>query len=347
MPETWSPPEDWITVRTLDVHTAGEPLRIVTEGIPPIPGDTILEKRRNAQQHLDSLRRALMWEPRGHADMYGAVITEAVTDDGDMGLLFLHNAGFSTMCGHGILGLAMAGLNAGAVGVPGDLGGDGELTLRLDTPAGRVTAGAIRQGGWIREAFFLNVPSFVFALDRKVEVQGVGTVRYDVAFGGAYYAFCRAEELGVGLGPEDHRDLIHRGMAVKRAVMDELVLSHPFESDLAFLYGTIIVGDAEDSRHHSRNVCIFADGEVDRSPTGTGVSARAAIHYARGELTEGEPFTVESILGTTFTGEVVSTTEYGPYEAVLPRISGTSYITGRNELLLDPTDPLRGGFLLR
>jgi trans-L-3-hydroxyproline dehydratase len=334
-------------VRTLDVHAAGEPLRIITGGIPDIPGRSILEKRRNAQQYLDSLRKALMWEPRGHADMYGAILTEPVTEDGDLGVLFLHNAGFSTMCGHGILGLAMAGVNGGAVEVPGDDGGDGELVIRLDTPAGRVTARARRDEGWIREASFVNVPSFVFAMEEEVEVEGLGTISCDLAFGGAFYAFCRARDLGVGLGPESVRDLIRVGMAVKKSVMARTRLRHPFESDLSFLYGTIIVGEAEDPAHHSRNVCVFADGEIDRSPTGTGVSARAALHHARGELEPGEPFVVESILGTTFTGEVVETTDFGPHRAVVPRISGTSYITGRNELLLDPSDPLRGGFLLR
>jgi trans-L-3-hydroxyproline dehydratase len=184
-------------------------------------------------------------------------------------------------------------------------------------------------------------------LDREVEVEGLGQVRYDLAFGGAFYAFCREEELGVSLNPEDFRTLMDVGMRIKRAVMDSHPIDHPFEPDLGFLYGTIIVGEAHDPGNHSRNVCIFADGEVDRSPTGTGVSARAALHYAKGELGVGEAFTVESILGTTFTGQVVETTRFGPYDAVVPKVSGTSYITGRNELIMDPNDPLKHGFILR
>ncbi len=340
----WAPPSDWPRLTVVDVHTAGEPLRIVTGGLPPIPGETILEKRRYAREHLDHLRRALMWEPRGHADMYGAILTEAVTPDGDCGVLFLHNEGFSTMCGHGILGLAMAGVDAGVVRT---MEGDGEITLRLDTPAGRVTARARREGGRVRAASFENVPSFVYVMGREVEVEGLGRIHFDVAFGGAFYAFCRAEELGVSLNPEDFRSLMDVGMRVKRSVMDALTLEHPFEGDLGFLYGTIIVGEARDPSHHSRNVCIFAEGEVDRSPTGTGVSARAALHYARGEIGVAEPFTVESILGTTFTGEVVRTTRFGPHDAVIPRVSGSSHVTGRGELLLDPDDPLRHGFILR
>lgn len=363
MSERWSPPPDWIRITTLEAHTAGEPLRIFTGGIPHLPGDTILEKRRFAREKMDALRRALMWEPRGHADMYGAILTEPVTEDGDCGVLFLHNEGYSTMCGHGIIGLAMAGVEAGVVpsrgGDPGKGAGGSPtpgaggppaldtLTLRLDTPAGRVTAFAHREDGRVREASFLNVPSFVYALDQEVEIPGIGRVRYDVAFGGAFYAFCRAEDVGVSLEPGSFREILDVGMRVKRAVMAELPIRHPFEEDLGFLYGTILVGEAREPGHHSRNVCVFAEGEVDRSPTGTGVSARAALHFFKGELAQGEPFTVESILGTTFTGSVAETTSFGPHEAVIPRVSGTSHITGRNEILIDPEDPLRHGFFLR
>jgi proline racemase len=223
----------------------------------------------------------------------------------------------------------------------------GPNPLLLDTPAGRVTAFPDERDGHVRGASFLNVPSFVYALDLEVDVDGLGRVRYDVAFGGAFYAFCRADELGVTLETRDVRTLTDVGMRIKRAVMASLPIHHPFEADLGFLYGTIIVGKALEPGNHSRNVCIFAEGEVDRSPTGTGVSARAALHFARGELEVGEPFTVESILGTTFTGEVVEATRFGPHDAVIPRVSGTSHITGRNELLIDPEDPLRHGFILR
>jgi trans-L-3-hydroxyproline dehydratase len=178
-------------------------------------------------------------------------------------------------------------------------------------------------------------------------VPGLGRIRYDVAFGGAFYAFCRAEEVGVDLVAADFQRLVDVGRRIKRAVMEALPIHHPFEPDLGFLYGTILVGVAHEPGHHSRNVCIFADGEVDRSPTGTGVSARAALHYARGEIGQDEPFTVESILGTCFTGEVAEVTSFGPYPAVVPRVSGMAYITGRNEWLIDPADPLKQGFILR
>lgn len=329
-------------ITTIDAHTAGEPLRVIVDGVPALPGATILEKRRYFREHLDFLRTALMWEPRGHADMYGCVLTEPETPDGDLGVIFMHNEGYSTMCGHGIIGLAKVVLDTGMVEKEG-----ATPILRIDTPAGRVTAHARREGEQVVEVSFLNVPSFVYALDQVVEVDGLGEVRYDVAFGGAFYAFCRAEDLGLRLVPEEFRRLIDLGMRIKRAVMESLEIRHPFEEDLSFLYGTIFVGPPHDPAHHSRNVCVFAEGQVDRCPTGTGVSARAALHHARGELAVGEPFIVESILGTCFTGRVVKTTTFGPYDAVVPEVTGSAYICGRNELLIDPDDPLRHGFMLR
>jgi proline racemase len=219
--------------------------------------------------------------------------------------------------------------------------------IKMDTPAGRVTAIVKRENGIVGEVSFHNVPSFVFALDRSVDVPGLGTIPYDLAFGGAFYAYVQAQDAGVGLAADDFKRLIEVGIRIKRAVMAKLPLEHPFEPDLGFLYGTIFVGKAQDSSHHSRNVCIFADGEVDRCPTGTGMSGRAAIHYARGELNVGEPFVVESILGTCFTGKIVERTQFGPYQAVIPKISGTAHICGRSELLIDPGDPLSEGFILR
>lgn len=342
MTSDWNPPANWQRMTTIDAHTAGEPLRVITSGLPPIPGDTILAKRRFATEHLEQIRTALMWEPRGHADMYGCIITEPVTNDGTFGILFLHNEGFSTMCGHGIIGIAKVALDTGLIEMTGD-----DPILRMDTPAGRVTAVAHRVNGHVREVSFENVPSFVYALDQVVNVPGIGRVRYDVAFGGAFYAFCQAEEVGVGMSADDFRQLIAAGKRIKQAIMDTMTITHPFEEDLSFLYGTIFVGRAKEPMHHSRNVCIFADGEVDRCPTGTGLSARVAIHYARGEIDLNEPIVVESILGTTFSAEVISTTTFGQFEAVIPRVTGSAFITGRNELLLDPDDPLKDGFILR
>ena len=340
----WAPPADWTRITTIDAHAEGEPLRVILSGLPAIPGDTILAKRRYARENLDGWRRTLMFEPRGHADMYGCILTEPVTPDGDMGVLFLHNEGFSTMCGHGIIGLVTVVFETGLR--PAE--SDGPV-LRLDTPAGRVTAraewdAASRRVGSVS---FENVASFVYALDQFVEVEGIGRVRYDVAFGGAFYAYCNAADLGVRVTPDEFRRLIDVGMRVKRAVMASLPLHHPFEADLGFLYGTIIVGPPEGAGADSRNVCIFADGEVDRSPTGTGVSGRVALAHARGQLPIGQPFVIESLIGTRFTGRAVRETQYGPFPAVVPEVTGRAWITGRHEFLVAPDDPLREGFILR
>ena len=335
----WTAPQGWRRLRTIDAHAAGEPLRVVVEGVDGVPGDTMLEKRRYARERLDGLRRALMFEPRGHADMYGAILTEPVTRDGDLGVLFMHNEGWSTMCGHGVIALATTALEVGLL--------PWTEALRLDTPAGRITARPRRDGDRVRSVSFENVPSFVVALDERVEVPEIGPVRYDLAFGGAFYAFVDAASLGLALVPERFRELIASGRAIKRAVASGREIHHPREADLSFLYGTIFTGPAEALDAHSRNVCVFAEGEVDRSPTGTGVSARVAIEHARGRLRVGEPFVVESIIGTRFTGRASRVVRWDGMDAVIPEIEGSAWITGRAEFLVSPDDPLAGGFILR
>jgi len=342
MPYNWKPPECWPVITTIEAHTAGEPLRVITGGMESIPGKTILEKRRYARHHLDALRTGLMWEPRGHADMYGAFVTEPVTPDGDLGVLFLHNEGFSTMCGHGVIALATVVLETGMIEKEGD-----HPVIKMDTPAGRVTATAHRENGRVKSVSFVNVPSFVAEYDLEVEVPGIGKVRYDLAFGGAFYAYCDAADFGLTMEARDYERLIDVGRRIKNAVMASHVIRHPFEEDLGFLYGTIFCGAPLDPSHHSRNVCIFAEGEVDRSPTGTGVSGRAAIHVGRGEIGLGESITIESILGTCFEVRALETVAFGPYAAVVPEVTGSASIVGRNEFYFDPDDPLKDGFVFR
>jgi proline racemase len=338
----WNPPAEAMTIRTIDAHTEGEPFRVVVQGFPPLEGGTILEKRRFAMAHFDHLRTALMWEPRGHADMYGCLITEPVTSEADFGILFMHNGGFSTMCGHGIIGIATVAVETGMVPSDGP-----ETTLRIDTPAGLVTAIAEVDAGGVRRVRFTNVPSFVAASDQAIDVPGLGTIRYDLAFGGAYYAFVDVDQVGLNCKPEATADLIQAGMAIKRAVMAQGPIDHPTDEDLGFLYGTIFIDRPSSPELHSRNVCIFAEGEVDRCPTGTGVSARLAIHHARGELDPGQVIEIESILGTRFRGKIVDTTQVDGTPAIIPEVSGTAHITGRNTFIIQPDDPLRDGFVLR
>ncbi|MGD8627224.1 MAG: proline racemase family protein [Anaerolineae bacterium] len=338
----WTPPEGWHKITTIDAHTAGEPFRVITGGYPELPGDTILARRRYAREHLDHLRTALMWEPRGHADMYGCIVTPPVTPEADIGILFMHNEGYSTMCGHGIIGITKVALETGLLPMV-----EPETRIGIDAPAGLVTAYARVEGGQVTRVRFENVPSFVVALDEVVEVPGLGRVRYDLAFGGAFYAYVQAADVGLTCTPEDFRVIIAKGTAIKQAVIASRPIEHPFEKDLSLLYGTIFIEPPRDGGAHSRNVCVFAEGEVDRCPTGTGVSGRLAIHHARGEVGLEERIVVESIIGTRFAGRIVETTTFGPYEAVVPEIEGTAHITGRHEFLIDPNDPLRDGFILR
>lgn len=331
-------------ITTVDAHAAGEPLRIITGGMPELVGKTILERRRYMQQRYDHIRRALMWEPRGHRDMYGCVLMPPVTVEADLGVLFIHNEGYSTMCGHGVIALVTTLFTTGALEAKGE-----ETEVKLDTPAGLVRATAhFDEKGRVEYVSFLNVPSFLFAQDVEVDVAGYGHVVVDVAFGGAFYAVVAAEQVRLSILPENAHSLAVAGDRITKAVNGVLPARHPLEEDLGFLYGTIFTGTPEDTAHHSRNVCIFADAEVDRSPTGTGVSARLALHYAKGEIAIGECITIESILGATssFSGRVVGETEVGPYKAVVPEVSGRAFITGRHEFVIDERDELGRGFLL-
>jgi len=342
MTNAWNPPATWNRITTIDAHTAGEPLRIITGDLPDLPGDTMLEKRQYAREHHDRLRRALMWEPRGHADMYGCILTPPVTPDGDTGVLFMHNEGFSTMCGHGIIGLVKVGLECGLIKLRGR-----EPVVKIDTPAGRVTARAHMNGEKVAKVSFRNVPSFLLERDLCAEVPGLGQVVCDIAFGGAFYAYVDAASVGIEIHPGRYAEVIDIGMRIKRAVMSQYDIVHPAgDSDLNFLYGTILVQPLS-GKVHSRNACVFAEGELDRSPTGTGVSGRAAIHHARAELEPGRRITIESIIGTRFDVEIAELAVVGESAAVIPEVTGTAFITGRHEFLMDPEDPLRDGFILR
>ena len=329
----YQPAGNATVITTIDAHAAGEPLRIITGGLPELQGDTILERRRHMQLHFDHIRRALMWEPRGHRDMYGCVLTQPVTPEADLGVLFMHNEGYSTMCGHGVIGLVTTLLNTGALPAKGQ-----HTPVNLDTPAGLVRATAhLDNRGYIENVSFLNVPSFLYASDVELEVPAYGRLTVDVAF----------DAEAIALSVTANR-LAAAGDAITRAVNVALQVRHPLEEDLSFLYGTIFTGPPEEPAHHSRNVCIFANAEVDRSPTGTGVSGRVALHYAKGEITDGQQIIIESILGavSTFGGRVAGHAQVGPYQAVIPEISGRAFITGRHEFVIDPSDELGRGFLL-
>lgn len=339
--QDWYPPKAWQQISCVEAHTGGEPLRIIFAGYPELPGNTILERRRAALDHYDTLRTALMWEPRGHADMYGCLVVPPVSENAHFGVLFLHNEGYSSMCGHGIIAITKVVLQLGLLPKTRPL-----TEVRIDTPAGTLRAFARIVGEEVKSVYFHNVPSYVVELDALVTVPGLGTVHYDLAFGGAFYAYVDARALGLRCRETHRHQLIEAGQALKKVITATRSIHHPYEADLGFLYGVIFMDEPRNPNHHSSNVCVFADGEVDRSPTGTGVSGRLAIHHARGEIELEQSIVIESIIGSCFSCKVAGTTRFGPYDAVIPSVEGNAFITGKTTHLIDPEDPLASGFFL-
>ena len=331
------------TIRTIDAHTAGEPWRLIVEGFPRVEGASILEKREWVSENCDHLRTALMLEPRGHADMYGALLTEPEQPDSDAGVLFMHNEGYSTMCGHGVIAVVTIALERGLM-IPRR----GPAEIVLDSPAGPVVARAdvTRDGGRTRvsSVAFRNVPSFVLHAAVPVKV-GQRTVRVDVAFGGAFYAIVDSEAVGIPVLPSRLPDLRRAGMEIKHAVESAVRVEHPTEPRLQGIYGTIFTGPAGEAAD-LRNVTIFADAEVDRSPCGTGTCAVMAVLDGMGLLGPDHTFIHESIIGTRFKGRIVGETFVSEMRAVVPEIEGDAWITGEHTFVIDDRDPLRQGFRL-
>ena len=338
----WKPPSNWSRITTIDAHTGGEPLRIITSGLPEIKGSTILEMRKYFQQNHDDIRKTLMWEPRGHADMYGCIVTPPITENADFGVIFMHNEGYSTMCGHGIIAVTTVMIETGLIERR-----EPQTNLKVDSPAGLIKATAFMNQGNVEEVSFVNVPSFVVELDAKINIDGIGPVKYDLAFGGAYYVYVQAHDFGLTCLPKDINRLIKIGREIKKTVSNSVEIKHPTDSELGFLYGTIFIDQPQENSSHSRNVCIFADSEVDRSPTGTGVSGRLAIHHARGETAANESIIIESIIGSKFSGRVLKETKFGSYNAIIPEVTGTAHITGKHEFYIDSSDELKRGIILR
>jgi proline racemase len=318
-----------VEIAATDYHTAGEPFRIVTAGVPPIAGATVRERRARAaaDDAVDRVRRLLCHEPRGHADMYGCFLVEPDDAGADLGVLFWHKDGYSTACGHGTIALGAWAAESGRVSAPED----GSVDVTIDVPSGRVVARVRLAGGRVEAVAFRNVPSFVVA--RDVEAAGV---RVDVAYGGATYAVVRAAAFGLRVVPDDLPALIAAGRAVKRALEAAGVVGDPDG-----VYGTILYEALGDL--HQRNVTIFADGEVDRSPCGSGTSARCALLAADGALPEGRDLRHESIVGSTFLARVIGETS----EGLLTEVEGMAYRTGEHRFVLDERDPIGTGFVLR
>jgi proline racemase len=317
-------------VETVDYHTAGEPFRIVTGGVPPLEGRTILEKRRFAAERVDDLRRLLVFEPRGHADMYGCFVTEPEDDGADLGVVFFHNAGYSTACGHGTIALVTRALETGVLVREGP-----EAEVVVDVPSGRLVTRARVEDGRVAAVRFRNVPAFV--AERGLEV---GRMKVDVAFGGAFYA---SVEAPFSVETENVPRFIELGREIKRELEEAREFVHPMERELRDIYGVIFWQDEgrEGTRLAQRNVTVFAAGEVDRSPCGSGTSARLALLETDDELLH------RSVIGTEFLARIVERTEVAGVPAVVTEVEGSAHCTGRHEFVLDPADPLGPGFLLR
>lgn len=341
----FSPPSDWMQIKTIDMHTCGEPLRVILDGFPTLKGNSVLEYRNYCKENFDVLRTALMFEPRGHPDMYGCIITPPNNDQGDFGILFLHNEGYSTMCGHAIIAISTLAITMNWITVQ-----EGENRLEIDAPCGRITSFTSVKNGVVTGVRFHCVPSFVVGLDRKITLPEIGEITYDLAYGGAFYAYVdlQKNKLDFDLSIKNYQALIKTGMDIKREVIKkDLEILHPFEDDMSELYGTIFIDKSTNEGIDSRNVCIFADGEVDRCPTGSGVSGRMAIHKMRKEIDFNQKIRIESITDSVFVGSVISELDYGPFTAVIPQVEGTAHITGTNTFIIDPKDPIKNGFILR
>ncbi len=319
---------------TVEMHTGGEPTRIVVDGWPALSAVTLLGKRRECLEKHDPLRRGLMLEPRGHDGMYGALLVEPDHPEADLAVLFMHNEGYSTMCGHATIALARWAVESGRVKGP---------TVRLQCPCGLVVA-HVDKDGWVR---FESVPSFVYALDRIAPTTTWGPVTVDIAYGGAFYAFLSADSIGLDLRTSPMRSIVDAGEEIALAAAKAIPIEHPDEPDLAFLYGTILTDGGDGKDEPSRNVCIFAGRQIDRSPTGSGVSARMALQVARREAKLGDVRKFESCTGAVFTGSALrEAASVGPRKSAIVEVGGIAHFTGEARFRFDDDDPLREGFTL-
>ncbi|MBM2623909.1 proline racemase family protein [Actinoplanes sp. LDG1-06] len=334
-------------ISTVDYHTAGEPFRIVPEPPVPLPGSSVADRRRLALDSANArrLRELLCFEPRGHADMYGGFIVPPDDDGAHLGVLFWHKDGFSTACGHGTIALGAWAVDSGLVAAPAD----GSVEVIVDVPSGRVTARVHRANARTVAVDFVNVPSYVVARDIKLKTSR-GELPVTVSYGGALYASVDATQAGLDVTPERYRDLITLGREIKWALNDSEYATHPRDARLSGIYGTILFEErpSTGSNVHQRNVTVFADGEVDRSPCGSGTCARLAILADEGRVAAGGPqLTHESIVGSVFTGAIVAATTEDGYPAVVPQVTGMAYPTGEHTFIVDDTDPVIPGFVLR
>lgn len=330
-------------ISCIDAHTAGEPVRVVTSGFPAIHGDTMLERRRYVLENLDHVRKLVMREPRGHDAMYGAILTPPATEDGDVGVLFIENGGMGTMCGHGTIGVSKVMFDTGMIRSV-----EGINELKIDAPAGRVTSYVKVEDGHVKSVFFRNVPAFLYKSGLTVNVDGIGEVTADVCFGGAFYIFVEASQVDLDIVPENAQKLTKIAMEIKEKVGEKYEIVHPLEPGISWIYGTVIhtPPEVDGDRIRTRNITVFGEAEVDRSPCGTGTSARMSQLYARGILKPGMTLENRSIIDTLFEGTILEETTVAGHRGLVPKIAGNAYIMGFNQLVLEQADPMPEGFRL-
>ncbi|MDO4711119.1 MAG: proline racemase [Peptostreptococcaceae bacterium] len=328
-------------LHAIDSHTAGEPTRIIVGGIPNIKGATMPEKKEYLEKHLDHLRTAVMLEPRGHNDMFGSILLAPVAEEADLGIIFMDGGGYLNMCGHGTIGAVTAAIETGMVPMQEPV-----TKVVLEAPAGIVKAEAQVENGKVKSVAFVNVPAFLYKKDQKVMLDGK-EVTFDISFGGSFFAIVHAKQLGLEIKPENTTKLTDAALKLRDIINKEIEIQHP---ELAHIKTVDLVEIYDEPTHPEatyKNVVIFGQGQVDRSPCGTGTSAKLATLHAKGEIKQGDKFVYESILGTLFYGEIVGTAKVGEYDAVIPKIAGSAYITGFNHFVIDETDPVKYGFVLK
>lgn len=329
-------------IRTVEMHTGGEPFRIVVSGLPRFPGATIVQRRDWVKHNIDELRRAVIFEPRGHADMYAGYLTEPVSPHADFGVIFVHNEGYSDHCGHGVIALATAAVELGWV-----VRTEPETRVGIDAPCGFIEAYVAWDGERAAGVRFVNVPSFVVHTSVAVDTASFGRVEGDIAFGGAFYFYADGRPHNLAIRRHNAEALIRFGAEVKAAANAAYPVVHPEIPELNHIYGTIIDGDPQGPASTQANCCIFADRQLDRSPTGSGTAGRTALLHAKGKLGLNETLINESILGTIMTGRVLRVIKYCGLDAVVPEISGSAHVCGEATWMIDRHDLLRHGFLVR
>lgn len=328
-------------LHAIDSHTAGEPTRIIVGGIPHIKGETMPEKKAYLEQHLDHLRTAVMLEPRGHKDMFGSILLAPTDPQADLGIIFMDGGGYLNMCGHGTIGAVTAAIETGMVPMVTPV-----TKVVLEAPAGIVRAEAHIENNKVQSVSFINVPAFLYKQDQRVMVDGKEFV-FDIAFGGSFFAIVHARQFGLEIKPENTTKLVNEALKLRDVINKQIEIQHPTLAHIKTVDLVEIYDEPTHPQANYKNVVIFGQGQVDRSPCGTGTSAKLATLYSKGEIQLGEPFVYESILGTLFYGEVVATEKVGDYDAIVPKISGSAYITGFNHLIIDELDPVKHGFILK